>query len=104
LQLSTGIKVLPTDWQPIKKQQVSIRDPSPNGKNLALARVSEKLGKLFTLATGQDRDEAAITADEVRAAVKPQPEPSPAPAELPPAAQTIDGPVLEMAAKECTAQ
>lgn len=89
MQLGTGIKVLPTNWQPTKKQQVSIREADANGKSLVLMRFSEKLGKLFTLATGQDRDEAAITADEVRAAVKPQPEPSPAPAELPPAAQTL---------------
>ena len=89
MQLSTGIKVLPTNWQPTKKQQVSIREADDSGKSLALMRLSENFGKLFTLATGQDRDEAAITADEVRATAKPPPEPSPAPAELPPAAQTL---------------
>lgn len=89
MQLGTGIKVLPTNWQPTKKQQVSIREADDSGKRLALMRLSENFGKLFTLATGQDRDEAAITADEVRATAKPPPEPSPAPAELPPAAQTL---------------
>jgi integrase len=89
LQLSTGVKVLPINWQPTKKQQVNTREADANGKNLVLTRFSEKIGKLFTLATGQDRDEATITADEVRAAAKPQPDTTSASTELPPTAQTL---------------
>jgi integrase len=70
LQLSTGVKVLPSNWQPTKKQQVNTREADANGKNLALTRFAEKIGKLFTLANGNAKEESAITADELRAAVK----------------------------------
>jgi integrase len=84
LQLSTGVKVLPTNWQPAKKQQINTREADANGKNLALARFSTKLTKVFTDASSAERAEKAITADELRAAVGlGEPEAAPEPAPLP---------------------
>lgn len=86
LQLSTGVKVVPGNWQPTKKNPVNTREAEVNAKNLALTRFSEKIGKLFTAASTADRPESSVTAEHVRQALTPEAavseEKKPAPAQL----------------------
>lgn len=69
--MSTGVKVAPANWQSTKKQQVNTREADANAKNLALAGIAEKIGRVFTLAAGQARAEAVIMPDELRGVLHP---------------------------------
>lgn len=86
-QLSTGVKVAPTNWQPTKDRKVNTREAGANGKNVLLADFAKKITKVFTQALEQERTEAQVTAGELKAAIAPPPA---AAADAPAAPQPTD--------------
>ncbi|MGI4875249.1 MAG: hypothetical protein ACRYFX_29175 [Janthinobacterium lividum] len=102
-KMPTGVKVLPTHWQPTKAKRIHTSAPDANALNLRLGRLLTAVQGVFLKAEAERRPESSVTVEELhlalvdagagsRRAVTPPPLPPPDPhAPLP---DTTDWPEL----------
>lgn len=68
-KLPTGVKCLPAHWRPANAKRVATAAENANGLNLRLARLQTAIASVFQKAEAEQRPEASVTIDELRAAV-----------------------------------
>lgn len=68
-KMPTGVKVLPTHWQPTKAKRIHTSAPDANALNLRLARLLTVVQGVFTAAEGAGKPEADVSQADIAAAV-----------------------------------
>lgn len=69
-KMPTGVKVLPTHWQPTKAKRIHTSAPDANALNLRLGRLLTAVQGVFLTAEGVGKPEADVTQAEIEAAVR----------------------------------
>ena len=68
-KIPTGVKVLPTHWQPIKSKKIHLAAPDANALNLRLTRLLTAVQGVFLKAEADRRPEASVTVAELQQAL-----------------------------------
>ncbi|MGI4738485.1 MAG: hypothetical protein ACRYG7_25230 [Janthinobacterium lividum] len=68
-KMPTGVKVLPTHWQPTKSKRIHTSAPDANALNLRLGRLLMAVQSVFLKAEADRRPEASVTVDELQLAL-----------------------------------
>lgn len=69
-KMPTGVKVLPTHWQPTKSKRIHTSVPDANALNLRLARLLTAVQGVFLKAEAERRPESAVTVAELQEALR----------------------------------
>ena len=69
-KMPTGVKVLPTHWQPTKAKRIHTSAPDANQLNLRLTRLLAAVQGVFLTAEAAGKAEADVTQDEIEEAVR----------------------------------
>jgi hypothetical protein len=68
--MPTGIKILPTHWQPTKAKRIHTSAPDASQLNLRLTRLLAAVQGVFLTAEATGKAEADVTQDEIEEAVR----------------------------------
>ena len=68
-KMPTGVKVLPTHWQPTKSKKIHTSAPDANALNLRLTRLLTAVQSVFLKAEADRRPEASVTVAELQQAL-----------------------------------
>ena len=68
-KMPTGVKVLPTHWQPTKSKKIHTSAPDANALNLRLTRLLTAVQGVFLTAEAERRPEASVTVADIQAAL-----------------------------------
>nr|GFB33861.1 hypothetical protein [Tanacetum cinerariifolium] len=68
-KMPTGVKALPSHWQPTKSKRIHTSAPDANALNLRLTRLLTAVQSVFTAAEAAGKPEADVTQEDILAAV-----------------------------------